>query len=146
MKVFYAFLIIFTSVVLFMLPIASMVYDFRTDQREDVFVVTTAVAVTTANVTLLRAVFDNDTGTITFTSNTTETPAVSTYNTTTRQLLVSGLEASTTRELDVTYDIDVLSQEGTALNGLMDRVPAIYLLLIIAFPVAAMAAIFLNKA
>lgn len=147
MKIFYAFLIIVTSVILFMLPFAQMVYDFRTDQREDEFTVTTGAAETTANVTLLQAVYGDDTGTITFTTNeTTEVPAMSTYNTTSRQLLVSGLTVGVTRLLDVTYDVDTLSSEGTAINDFLDRLPAMYLLIIISFPVAALAAIFLNKA
>ena len=146
MKIFYAFLIILTAVILLMLPLTGMVYDFRTDQRDDTFSVSTGAGVTAANVTLLRAVFDDDDQTIAFTSNATESPIVVSYNGTTRQLLVGALTESSTRDLVVTYDIDALAREGTAVNGLIDRVPAMYLLTIIAFPVAAVAAIFLNRA
>jgi len=147
LKVFYAFLIVLTATILFMLPLTSMIYDFRTDQRDDEFTVTTAAAVTSANVTLGNYVFDDDTGTISFTSNdTTEAPTVSSYNATSRQLLVAGLSTSTTRLLEITYDVDAIAGEGTAINGLMDRVPAMYLLIIICFPIAALAAIFLNRA
>lgn len=146
MKVFYAFLIMLTATILLMLPLTTMVYDFRTDQKDDTFTITTGAGVTTANVTLAKPLYDDDTQTISFTSNVTETPAVSSYTTSTRQLLVSGLEPSDTRALVVTYDVDAIAGEGTAINTLLDRVPALYLLIIISFPVAGLAAIFLNKA
>lgn len=147
MKVFYAFLIVLTAAILFMLPLTTMVYDFRTDQRDDTFTITTGAAVTTANVTLANYVFDDDIQTISFTTNdTAEYPVTSSYNATSRQLLVAGLNTSTSRLLEVTYDVDSIAQEGTAINSLMDRVPALYLLIIICFPIAALAAIFLNRA
>lgn len=140
------FMVIVAAVILFMLPLTEMIYDFRTDQRADDFTVTTAAGVTTANVTLGKPVFDDDTQTISFSSNTTtDIPVVSSYNVTSRQLLIAGLTASTTRAVEVTYDIDALTGEGSAISSLMDRVPAVYLLIVIAFPIAATVAVLIGR-
>ena len=127
-----------------MLPLTAQAYDFRTDEREDTFTVATGVGETTANVTLLKAVFDNDTSTISFSSNVSESLAVSTYDTATKTLGVSGLNAETTRELDVSYDVDALGA-SSAISNLVDRVAWIWLLSVIAFAPAALVAIFLGR-
>ena len=145
MRIFYAFLVIVTTVILFLLPISSAVYDFQTDLREDDFTVNTAVGVTTANVTLLRPIYDNDTSTIGMISDTSDdVPLYSSYNTTTRALAMSGLSANTTRTITVSYDIDAL--EGSdAINTFVDQIEWIWILMLIAFPAAALVAIFLRR-
>ena len=144
MKIFYAFLVIVAATLLFMLPITTMVYDFRTDIREDTFTVTTAAGVTSANVTLLKTIYDNDTATISYLSSKPEVPVFTSYNTTSRQLLTGNLTALTTRTLYVSYDTDALTGY-TALDTLLDRVPFIWLLIIIAFPVAALGSMFVGR-
>lgn len=143
MKIFYAFLVIVSATFLFMLPITEMVYDFRTDVRQDSFTVLTG-DINSANTTLLKAVFDNDTNTISYTSSIAEEPNVSSYNTTTRQLLTAGLTANTTRTLIVQYDVAALN-DAESLDAILNRVPLIWLLMIIAFAPAALASMFVGR-
>ena len=121
------------------------VYDFRTELREDEFTSPTGVGVNCANVTLGKPVYDDDTGTVDpFSDLSTDIPATSSYNTTSRQLLICGLTANTTRILAVSYDVDAL--EGfDAIGLLVDRIPFIWILLIVVFPIAAFAAIFMKR-
>lgn len=145
MRIFYGFLIIVTAAILFMLPLTDMVYDFRTNVETDTFTVTTGAGVTTDNQTLTTAIYDNDTDTITITSSISDdSPLYSSYNTTTRLLGYSGLAASTTRTITVTYDVESLGA-STALTTFIDRISWIWLLVIIAFPVAALLAVWLRR-
>lgn len=129
-----------------MLPVSGAVYDFRTDLREDEFTSPTGVLVTTANVTLGKPVYDNDTSTIDYFSDlSTDVPVYSSYNATSRQLGVAGLTDNTTRTLTITYDIDALGGSD-ALNTFVGYVPWMWMLLIIVFPIAGLAAIFTGRA
>lgn len=145
MRIFYAFLVIVTTVILFLLPISEGVYDFQTDLREDDFTVNTAVGATTANVTLLKPIYDNDTSTIGIISDTSDdVPLYSSYNTTTRLLAMSGLSGNTTRTITVSYDIDAL--EGSdAINAFIGYIEWIWILILVAFPAAALVAIFIRR-
>ena len=145
MRIFHSFLSIMGAIILLLMPVASGVYSFRTDVREDTFQVTTAAGVTGANVTLLKALFDDDTGTISFTSDIAEVPVVSSWNGTTRQLEVGGLTASESRELVVSYDKAAFAATN-AISNLMDSVPFIWFLMILAFVPASLVAIFLGRA
>ena len=137
MRIFYAFLIVVVAAILFMLPMTEAAYDFRTDLREDTFSSDTGVGVTTANVTLHKPVYDDDTDTIDIASDLgTDTPVYSSYNSTTRQLGVSGLTTNTSRTLTVSYDIDALNG-SSAINSLVDRIPWIWMIVTIAFAPAA---------
>lgn len=146
MKIFSAFLIIVVAAILFMLPLTGLIYNFRTDLRTDAFVYATGGAETTANVTLLKPVYDDDTQTIDILSSLgTDVPVFSSYNTTTRIVDMSGMTANTSRTISVSYDIDAL--EGSdSINTITDRTPFIWLLIIIAFPMVALFAIFTNRA
>ncbi len=145
MRILQAFLILVTSAILWLLPVSSAVYQFKTDVRADTFSATTAAGVTSANVTLLKALYLDDTSTISFTSNeTTDIPLASSYNSTNRQLLVSGLGGSLTRTLDVSYDVYALTGGG-AIDTLVSRLDFIWLLALIMLPVAGLAAIFLGR-
>lgn len=144
MRIFYAFIVIFAATFLFMLPLTGMVYDFRTDVRTDTFTVTTAAGITSANTTLLQAIYGNDTGTISYVSSISEVPVVASYNATTRQLTTSGLTPATSRTLAVSYD--VLALNGlTSFNTLLDKIPAIWMVCMIAFAPAALAAMFVGR-
>lgn len=146
MKIFYGFLILVTVAVLWMLPVTEAVYEFRTDIRSDAFDVTTAAGVTAANVTLHTAIYDSDIQTIVYSSdNTSDTPAYSDYDSNTRRLEVSGLNANDTRTLDIAYDVDALNA-STAVSTFLDTLAWIWFILLAAFPAAAIAAIFLGRA
>ncbi len=132
------------STILWLLPITTAIYDFRTDQREDTFA--TETGGTTANVTLLDDLYNDDTGSVDVDSDlATDVPLPSSYNATNQNLLVGGLTASANRTMIVTYDIDALS-ESEAVSNILDRLPLIWLLVIIAFPMAALFAIFTGRA
>lgn len=70
--------------------------------------VSTGAGTYTANITLGRSIYNNDTTSITeLASNlTVDTPSASTYNQTSRILNVSGLEQSLTRTLTLVFLID----------------------------------------
>lgn len=136
MRVFYGFLIIMVAVGLFLLPVTSATYDFRTDVAENEFRYETAGG-TVANVTLLKALYDDDISTVTVTSDDTDdVPAVVAYHTSSRILDISGLDTATNRTLMVSYDFDALSASA-ALSNFIDYVPWIWLIMLVCFPVAA---------
>ena len=144
MRIIYSFTIVLTSVFLFLLPLSTLVYNYRTDPRTDDFTVTTAAGVTTANVTLLKFIYDDDTGTVSFSSTIDEVPALTSYNATSKTILVSALTDNTSRTLSVTYDVNVI-EESDAINNLLDRVAWIWMLIVIAFPMAGLAAIWTGR-
>lgn len=145
MRIFWAFLIVFVAVILFMLPLTTLILDFRTDDRDDTFSTETGAG-TTANVTLLKALFDDDIGSVSIASDlATDIPLASSYNATPRQLLVSGLTVTANRTMVVTYDVDALAGSAT-INTFVDRLSWIWMLVVIAFVPAALAAIFTGRA
>lgn len=134
--------ILVITVILWFLPITQGVYDFKTDPREDTFNnVLTGVGETTANVTILKALYDNDTSTFSISSNTSrDIPLYSSYNATTRELMVSGLAANITRSLYVTYDIDALSGV-VAISTLLNFVPYFWYIILLLIPPVTLIAI-----
>ena len=121
------------------------VYDFRTALRTDTFLTATVVGVTSANATLGDDLYDEDTGSVDIDSDdTTDTPVANSYNVTSQVLNITGLSANTTRVLEITYAFDALVGFD-AINTVVDRFPFIWLLLIIIFPVAAIASLFLRR-
>lgn len=147
MRIFTAFIVIMASVILFLLPLTQAQYDFKTDQRTDSIGALTAVGVTSANITLGQAIFEDDTTTVTVLSDlTTELPVFmgATYSGLNFSANVSGLTANASRTFTVTYDVDALSG-WAGIVALVDRLAWIWLLLIIAFPAAAVAAIFMRR-
>jgi len=127
-----------------MLPLTLVIYDFRTDTQEDDFTVETGVGVTTASVVLDKELYNDDDDTIVLTSDISETPTTSNYTSATRTLAVASLTANTTRTLTVSYDIEAFEQAG-AISTLIDKIPFLWLAMIIALPPAAIVAIWLGK-
>lgn len=144
MRIAFAFIALTASFVLWLLPITTATYDFRTDVREDAFTVATATGNTSACVILLQPIYGDDTNTIGYISSINETPTFSSYNSTTRELATSGLTENTTRTLTVSYDVNALTFSD-AIDTFIDWVPFIWYMLIIAFPVAALVAIFTGR-
>ena len=123
MRIFYAFLVILCSVLLFLLlPFTTGPHSFQTDLKEDSFTVITADT-TNATVQLYKELYDDDMSSIGILSrDTDDIPLASSYNGTTRALVIIGLAANTTRAIDVTYEIDALG--GNAVIGtLLDMFP-----------------------
>lgn len=143
-KIFNAFLIVLAAAILFMLPLVALIYDFRTDQRTNSFTTSTGVAETSANVTLFDDLYNCDLGSVDVNSDdSSDNPVASStaINCTIREITITGLTANTTRTLDVTYDIDALDAFDS-INTMLDRLPFIWLLMIIAFAPAALLAMF----
>lgn len=145
MRIFNAFLVIVAATLLWALPLTEVVYDFRTDLHEDSFSVSTAVGVTSANVTLSHFIYAADNSTLGFASSISEAPGLSAYTAATKTVLVASLTANATRTLEVTYEADALPGLSS-LDKLLDVVPMFWIVMIIAFPVAALLAIFLGRA
>lgn len=145
MKIFYSFLILAVSVFLWLLPVTNAVYDFRTDLKEDNFTVDTDEGITTGNVTLFKTIYDDDTSTLSITSNDSDDiPSYSSYNATTRLLVFTGLSANNTRTITCTYDVDAL--EGSdALDTLMNHISWIYMVMVSVLPIAGIAAIWIGR-
>jgi hypothetical protein len=114
MRYFTGFLIVLCSVIFWLLPISGSIYAFKTEPRTDSFLITTATAaVHTANSTLLKPVYDNDTSTISFSSNyTTETITFTSYNTTSNNVRYAGLAGGHTRLVKITYDTTAFDIDG----------------------------------
>ena len=137
MRIFYGFLVIMVSIGLFLLPVTDAAYDFRTDVKEDTFRVGTGAGVTSGNVTLVKEVYNDDSSTISITSDDSDDiPVLVAYHPTTRLLDLSGLAISSNRTLTVSYDVDALGA-STALSNFIDKVPWIWLICLICFPIAA---------
>jgi hypothetical protein len=144
-KILKSFLMMLSVSILFMLPVTAGVYDYRTDIKTDTDYEATGVGVVTANVVLLKEVYDDDVSTISITSDTvTDTPTVVNYHTATRLLDINGLTANTTRTLSISYDIDALTASA-AIGVFMDNISWIWLVCIIGFAPAALAAMFTGK-
>ncbi len=144
MKIFKAFLILMASTILFLLPLTMTVYDFKTDQQTDLFSMVTADT-TTDNITLSELLYDADVTTVYVLSDLSDDMiSWGSYNATSNNLLVSGMSGNTTRVLTATYDVDALGG-STAIINLVDRLAWIWLLLIIAFAPASLAAIFTGR-
>ena len=145
MRILYGFLVMVTTVILWMLPVEEAVYDFKTALRTDTFLTATGVGATSANETLLDDLYEDDTGGVDIDSDdSTDTPVANSYNATSQQLLVTGLTANTTRILEITYPYDALVGFD-AIEIVVDRFPFIWMLLIIVFPIGAFAAIFMGR-
>lgn len=83
-------------------------HDARVESATETFAgVTTGAGVYSANVTLAQEAYDDTVNAVdSISSNVTaDTPAASTYNSTSRVLLVTGLAPSVTHTLTVNYDV-----------------------------------------
>jgi len=143
-KIFNSFLIVVASTILFLIPFTQSSEAIKTDQRDDIFSVVTAAAQTTDNIILSKALYDNDVTTITVISDSTD-DAISwgSYNATGQQLLISGMDASNTRVLTATYDVNALNDP--AIETLVDAFIWIWILSAVAFAPSGLASIWTNK-
>ena len=116
-------------------PFMDSIMDFRTDEPSESYTVATGAGATTANVTLSNTLWDDDTSSISMTSNATlDSPTVSAYNTSTRVLTVAGLQASTSRTLTVTYSTEGLADYAAA-DTAVEFSPVILVAAMLALPV-----------
>ena len=97
-------------IVLFLSPLRAGLLGARTNEYEQVTpAVTTAAGVTSANVTLLKPLWEDDIASVTAltSSDGDDTPAV--YSFASDVLLVTGLQAETSRTLTLTYRYGALT-------------------------------------
>jgi len=125
-RILFMVLAIFLLLGAFSSPIADGIKGWRTEDTTEAYAsVTTAAGVTTANVTLANDLYQDDVSeVITITSNVTgESPVATSYITATKKLLVSALNAATTRTLTINYyaetDSDILRVVGPFLSLLV---------------------------
>jgi len=106
-KVFLMILAVFLLLGAFASPINDGIKGWRTEDTTESFVAATGAGVTTANVTLGSELFqDGVSEVIAITSNITETPVATSYVSASQVLLVSALDAGTSRTLSVNYYAD----------------------------------------
>lgn len=143
-KIFWSFIIIFLSVLFAFLPVTDAAYAFKTDTKTDTFSVSTGAGETTGNVTLFKTVYDDDTSTIELLSQGAgDEPIWTSYNTTTRALIITGLSENLTRSLSVTYDTTAAGTTGAIATIIDNFSTPIYILLVVLFPIAGFLALFL---
>ncbi len=144
-RIFGAFLMMATAVLLWLLPLTSAIYSFRTDLKTDLITANTASGNTTANVTLNKPIYSSDTSTLTLYSDlSSDIPLYGAYNAATKTLLITGLTDNTTRTLTVSYDTDALTGAG-AFNTVLDRTPYIWMVIVAALPVIALVVLFRRR-
>lgn len=90
--------------ILVMAPVMDSITDFRTDTLTETFNAATGVGVTTYNTTLTSPLWNNNRAHAETSSDlNTDTPTPSSYNVTSRNLLVDGLTANTSRVITIEY-------------------------------------------
>ena len=120
-----AITIISIMIMFIMFPlILDSTHDVRTDEEVDTFAaISTGVGETTANVTLTRELWDEETTSVTtITSTLSETPTASSYNSTTQALTIAGLVSSNTRTFTVAYDYGALD-DYTGMDSMAGMAP-----------------------
>lgn len=102
--------LIAAAIIILLLPAMLLGIDqFRLTDQVDPFVVATGGGVTSANVTLSQDLYGDETRNASVSSNNTaDAPIASSYTSSTNVLLITGLEASVSHYLTVTYSINNL--------------------------------------
>lgn len=138
MRIFYGFLILFFSALLWFIPISDNgIYEFRTDAKIDTVQVETGAAETSGNHTLTLTLYNNDTSSVDIVSyEYGDVPAVVSYNSSNRFLVFNGLLTSTNRTLEITYDTDVFSNSNFW-PEFLDNFKYFWWVFICLFPIAA---------
>lgn len=116
--IIWVLLAVFLLLGAFATPILDGIKTWRTEDTTDSFVVTTGAAATTANVTLTRDLFQDETSqVIAITSNVSgETPIASTYTSATNYLLLAALNPSSSHLISVNYYSDTDSTVMAAIG------------------------------
>jgi hypothetical protein len=134
MRYFTGFLIVLSSVLFWMLPVSSSIYAWKTDARTDVFTITTIPAVTSANSTLLKPIYDNDTSTLDFSSSlSTDIPVYVSYNGTSHLVAYTGLTDNSTRQISISYDVTAFT-DNSVFETLSDMAVWLIFIFFIVFP------------
>lgn len=120
------------------------IYDFRTDVQTQNYTVETEADETTASLQLSTALWEGDVAKASISSNiTVDAPIASSYNSTNRELTVTGLAASQNRTLDVSYDVASLTDYPGVSGGIL-HVPGILTAVLIVIVLGAIVAMILG--
>lgn len=136
-KVIQAVLVLAAVAVLFLLAtsVTGSMTEFRTRDQTDEYAVNTGTGITSANVTLTKALWGGDTSFAEASSdNATDVPRVTTYLAATKVLTIEGLAASTNRTLTIVYSIGALDANTDRAAGLS---PLIWFAAIMVLPIIA---------
>lgn len=137
-------MILVFSALLWLVPISSLVYTFRTDVTLNTFYTSTGVGVTQTTVTLTKFVYDDDTSTILIRSDlNTDVPVLVSYNTTSRATVINGLSDNVSRILFVEYDTDAFN--NSSWDTILNMFPSLWLIFIICFDLAALVAVLVDR-
>lgn len=125
--------------------IPDALFDFRTDSVTDTFVEATGAGVYNTSVQLSEPLWDGSIAYADVASNdTSEVPTAGAYNSTTRALLVTNLNASAGHILTVTYDSAGLADYSGAETGVRN-IPTAIVAAIIILPLALIAGWFFKR-
>ena len=116
------------------------VQDAQTDVITNTFNATTAAGVTNVTVTLSQPLFNDDTRHVTAITSDGgggDNPLPASYTSTTRKLLVTGLDANKTRNLTVQYRTPALA-DNPGMGTALPLVPTITLLVVIGVIIAVL--------
>jgi hypothetical protein len=131
-KIVATFLMITLVALLFMLPISTAIYDYRTDPYEQTFYDLNSVGAS-ENISLFKPIYGADPNKCSFASDLASdnaTPGVY-YDATSHVIQVNGLTAGGTRDLTATYPVNALSSVA-ALDVFLNMVPWLWYLLLVA--------------
>lgn len=98
-------------IILMLAATLTGINDFRGEDCEEIHnSVSTAVGVSSANITLAQDLLDDDTSYVSISSNnTSDAPIPYSYTDAFDRLLITGLQANAARQLTITYTISRLS-------------------------------------
>ena len=144
MKIAVIFIGIFILAI--MLPaVTGGLFNFRTDTLEEVFTFYTAAGETNQTVQLGANLWDDSVAYADVSSNeTSEIPTTTSYNLTTRSLLVTNLLASTGHILTVTYSTPGL-EEYTGAEDTATKIPLAVVAAVIIMPLALLVGFFIKR-
>ncbi len=131
MRIVATFLSLVLTALLFMLPVSSAIYDYRTEPYSQTFSDLTTAG-TSANVSLFKSIYGGDYTTLECASDlaTDNCTHGYYYDATSHVVQINGFTVGGTRDLIVTYDVNALTAT-TALDGFLNMLPWIWYLLII---------------
>ncbi len=132
-------LLILLLAIIFLPAIFISFHDVQVSAVTDSDTIATAGGVTTGNLTLSEALFDDSLSSVTGleSTNANDVPVVLSYNETTPELEIGGLEASASRVLSAEYEYvnpGNNSSLGTVLGFLGVLIALCFMVLIVAIP------------
>ena len=125
--------------IMVMPPVMNSITDFRTDTLEQTFNVSTGVGQDNNTVILSSPLWNKNVANAEVTSdNSSDTPTVWSYTSSTRSLTIRGLGANTSRVLDISYMTAGL-EDYEAVEDVSTKTPLFLWGIVIVAPIIALA-------